>query len=154
MAHVELSWTGSPPHEQRIPSSLERSRLDPAVERWAAAVDEANEPCMVIDSFANIVSMSQSACALLGFGSAREAIGQCLYDRAFPLLDFTSERAELNDDEIQRTPPVLALTSGLLARGVLRVRGDGRFVTMDAVSTPLKDGAIVLGSLTFFCLVE
>ncbi len=53
-----------------------------------------------------------------------------------------------------RIPPVLALTSGRLARGLMRTRAQqGEIVTMDAVSTPLREGDTVIGSLTFFGIV-
>jgi len=150
VAHVELSWTESPVLPRpRKPDKPAQS----AVDRWSAAVETANEPCVVIDNFANIAAASVAASHLLGFASPRAAIGQCLYDDALPLLDFTSEGGSLGSDEIQRIPPILALTSGLLARGVLRIRTAGDIVTMDAVSTPLVEADLVVGSLTFFCVV-
>jgi hypothetical protein len=147
VAHVELSWTES------ATSPTSRTPQWNTVDRWSAAVDSANEPCVVIDSYANIAAASVSASRLLGFSSPRAALGACLYDRALPLLDFTAEGVGLSTDDIQRIPPIMALTSGLLARGVLRVRLGGDIVTMDAVSTPLLDGDVVVGSLTFFCVV-
>jgi len=153
VAHVELSWTEpSATHQPR--SATRRSRTGGnSVDRWAAAVDGANEPCMVIDRYATIASISATAITLLGFASTSDALGQCLYDRALPLIDFTADGSELGDDEIQRTPSVVALTSGLLARGVLRVRTGGEVTTMDAVATPLRQDDAVVGSLTFFSVV-
>jgi len=153
VAHVELSLTEASTVAHRRSVTSASAPGWGTVDRWSSAVDAANEPCMVIDGFATIVAISGPAASLLGFPSAGEAIGQSLYDHAFPLLDFTAEGAELSHDEIQRTPPVLALTSGLLARGVLRVRTGGEIFTMDAVSTPLLDGSALVGSLTFFCVV-
>jgi hypothetical protein len=147
VAHVELSWTSSAIEPKPLPTDWT------AIDRWSTAVDRANEPCVVIDSYANIAAASVSASTLLGFASPRSAIGACLYDHALPLLDFTSEGSSLSSDEIQRIPPIQALTSGLLARGVLRVRTGGDIITMDAVSTPLLDGDVIVGSLTFFCVV-
>jgi PAS domain-containing protein len=147
VAHVELSWTES------TVEPLQRTPQWNSVDRWSTVVDNANEPCMVIDSYGNIVAVSDAGSRFLGFASARVAIGACLFDRVLPLLDFTSEGGELSADEIQRIPPILALTSGLLARGVLRIRTAGEITTMDAVSTPLLDNDTVVGSLTFFCVV-
>lgn len=147
VAHVELSWTEAAIAPKRSAPTWA------ALDRWSAAVDGASEPCLVIDSYANIVAASASASELLGFASARAALGACLYDHALPLSDFTSEGAELSNDDIQRIPPIQALTSGLLARGVLRVRTAREIVTMDAVSTPVLDGDVIVGSLTFFCVV-
>jgi len=147
VAHVELSWTES------VFDPKPRMSDWSAVDRWSTVVDGANEPCVVIDSFANIAAVSESASDLLGFASPRAAIGACFYDHAVPLLDFTSEGASLSSDDIQRIPPILALTSGLLARGVLRVRTARDIITMDAVSTPLIEGGVIAGSLTFFSVV-
>jgi hypothetical protein len=147
VAHVELSWTEAAVESKPTPPDWN------AIDRWATAVDRANEPCVVIDSYANIAAVSASASQLLAFASPRAAIGACLYDHALPLLDFTSEGGNLSDDDIQRIPPIQALTSGLLARGVLRVRTGREVITMDAVSTPLLDGDVIVGSLTFFCVV-
>jgi hypothetical protein len=149
VAHVELSWT-----ESSI-EPLQRTPQWNSVDRWSTVVDSAHEPCMVIDSYANIVSLSESGSLLLGFAPPRSAIGVCLFDRTLPLLDFTSEGGDLSVDEIQRIPPILALTSGLLARGVLRIRTADDVTTMDAVSTPLLDhNEAIVGSMTFFCVVS
>jgi hypothetical protein len=51
-------------------------------------------------------------------------------------------------------PPLLAVTSGRLARGLLRVQRPGQLPgTVDAIATPLRDGDTVVGSLTFFAEV-
>ena len=147
MAHVELSWTESPP------SAMPRIPERRSVHMWSATVDGAHEPCMVINDLAVIAAASMPACRLLGFTGPNEAIGQCLFDHALPLLDFTSDGAPLSSEELQRIPPVLALSSGLLARGVLRVRSRNEIITMDAVSTPLHEFDRVVGSLTFFSVV-
>lgn len=164
MTHVELSL--SEPFTPTI------GNLDPAlppmpvisypgdfiggfttVDRWVAAVNGANEAALVIDSQAVIAAASPMACTLLGFGRPEAAIGQCLYADVLPLLDFTSSAGALAGGDFQKIPPILALTSGRLARGLLRVRCGGDIVTMDAVATPLWERGVVIGSLTFFCLI-
>ncbi len=146
MPHVELSW-GSPTQATTWISDSN------SVHRWASTVAGAYEPCMVLDRRAHIAAASMPACRLLGFAGPDDAIGRWLFDHSLPLLDFTSEGAPLSDEDLQRIPPVLALSSGLLARGVLRVRTRDDIITMDAVSTPLRDHEVVIGSLTFFCVV-
>jgi hypothetical protein len=147
VAHVELSWTESP--APAMPRSPEWNTID----RWAATVGSANEPCMVIDSLGRVAAVSVSACRLLGFASPASAQGQNLFAGAIALRDFTSDGAALSQDEVQRIPPVVVLTSGLLARGVLRVRVGRDIIMMDAVSTPLREREQVIGSLTFFSVV-
>jgi hypothetical protein len=144
VAHVELSWTESP--APAMPRSPEWSTID----RWAETVMGASEPCMVIDSLGRVAAVSVSACRLLGFASPAAARGQSLFGGAIALRDFTSDGAALSQDEVQRIPPVVVLTSGLLARGVLRARVGSDTITMDAVSTPLRERDQVIGSLTFF----
>jgi hypothetical protein len=148
VAHVELSWTESPtPAAPWVPDSN-------SVDRWSLTVASAYEPCLVVDHDATIAALSLAACDLLGFAGPRDAFGRSLWEHALALVDFTSEGVPLSDDELQRIPPVLPLTSGLLARGVLRVRARDGIKTMDAVSTPLLEGKTVIGSLTFFCEVS
>ena len=146
MAHVELSWTEAPAAMPRIPEWN-------TVDRWAATVDGANEACMVIDKLGRVAAVSTPACRLLGFSTPEAARGQSLFAGAIALRDFTSDGAALSQDEVLRIPPVVVLTSGLLARGVLRARVGKDTVTMDAVSTPLRERDQVIGSLTFFSVV-
>ncbi len=147
MAHVELSWTESPtPAAPWVPGSH-------SVDQWSSIVASAEEPCLVVDHFANITAISVAACALLGYHSPQDALGLCLLKHTLPLLDFTADGVPLSDDDLQRIPPVVTLTSALLARGVLRVRTQDGIKTIDSVSTPLHGAGRVTGSLTFFCEV-
>jgi hypothetical protein len=147
VAHVELSWESPVGGATWISDSN-------SLRHWASTVAGAYEPCMVVDLDARIAAASMPACRLLGFNGPADAIGRSLHARALPLLDFTSEGSPLSDEDLPRIPPIIALSSRLLARGVLRVRTrDGQIVTMDAVSTPLRDHEHVVGSLTFFCEV-
>jgi hypothetical protein len=147
VAHVELDF------ESPMTATTRTSDSHP-LQRWSLAVAEAYEPCLVVDRHARIIAVSMSACRLLGFAGPQAAIGLSLYDHALPLLDFTAEGQPLSEDDLPRIPPMIALTSRLLARGVLRVRTrDGHVVTMDAVATPLRHHEHVVGSLTFFCEV-
>jgi PAS domain-containing protein len=117
-----------------------------STEHWVAAVSGAAEPCLVIDSLSMILAASPSACSLLGFEDQEHAVGRHLF--AVRLIDF-GEGAALPDSELEKIPPVLARSSGRLARGLLRVQSNGETRSIDAVSTPLFDGKKVVGSLSF-----
>jgi hypothetical protein len=147
VAHVELSLSES------LPLPLQRIPDWNSVDRWTMAVDGATEPCLVIDSYSAIAAVSASASKMLGFDLPEAAVGQCLLAEVLPLVDFTSAGGTLAEGEVNRIPPVLALTSGRLARGLMRTRAHGEIITMDALSTPLWEHDTVIGSLTFFCPV-
>lgn len=152
MAHVELSLSGAFVPQARTPAEAE---FVPGVERWTATVAAAPEPCLIIDSSGAILALSVSCAELLGLGKPPEAIGQQL-GSALQLLDFTAGAGELEDSDAEKIPPLLAVRSERLARGLLRVvPAPGETpLTVDAVSTPLLDGERVAGSLTFFSAVR
>jgi len=50
-------------------------------------------------------------------------------------------------------PPLLALSSGRLARGLVRIRCASGPCTFDAIATPLTEDGKVVGSLTFFSAI-
>jgi PAS domain-containing protein len=125
-----------------------------SVDQWSAATQAAHEPCLVIDDVAAIAAVSQSACSMLGFSSPDDVIGCFLYsNNLLALVDFTPASAALSDADMEKIPPMLALHSGRLARGLMRVRSGADVVTMDAIATPLLEHDKVIGSLTFFSLV-
>ena len=146
MAHVELSLS-----ERRVP----RRQVDPplpvtgALRRWAMVVEQADEPCMVVDPCGIIVSISASACRMLGLGEPSQAVNQSLHAGVLHLLDFTAAGGALGDGELDRIPPLLATSSGRLARLLLRLSQGKDVRTVDAVAAPLRDGETVVGSLTF-----
>lgn len=140
MPHVELSV--SEPHAVRRPV------VESSIDRWASAVAVAVEACLVIDSQAVIVAMSHSCHSLLGLD--RPAAGRSLVGGVLRLVDFSPTGGALTDNEVGKIAPLLALSSGRLARGLLRVQCARGVCTLDAVATPLLDGLSVVGSLTFF----
>jgi PAS domain-containing protein len=150
LAHVELSLTEAFDLPEAAFDLDTRTPVD-SFGRWATTVAAAEEPCLVIDSDHTIVSASAACCALLGLGEPTQAAGLPLLDAGLRLVDFTAARSELTEPEIEKIPPLLAVTSGRLARGLLRVRGGGDGdATVDAIATPLLIGGAVAGSLTFF----
>jgi hypothetical protein len=119
------------------------------LDRWGAAVHDADEPCLVVDSLSRIVAASPRACELLGLGQPQMAVRLSLFAGVLRLLDFTAAGAALGDGELEMIPPVLAVSSERLARALMRVQSGGEVVTLDAIATPLFDGGKVVGSLTF-----
>ncbi|BCB80672.1 hypothetical protein GCM10022251_01840 [Phytohabitans flavus] len=152
MAHVELSISEAFVPEAR--ATIQPEQLG-SLELWAPTVAAAAEPCMLIDPEMAIVAISESACQLLGLGSPVDVVGESLFEGVLHLVDFTQARIELPDTEIEKIPPMLAISSGRLARGLLRVQAarEDEAATVDAIATPLHDGGEVSGSLTFFCAV-
>ncbi|MEJ3742415.1 PAS domain-containing protein [Actinomycetes bacterium KLBMP 9797] len=154
MAHVELSLSDAFVPQ---PGTTVEPEYGDSVGLWAPTVAAAAEPCLLIDADMSIVAVSDSCCQLLGLGDADDAIGRSLVGGVLRLVDFTQARGDLSDIEIVKIPPLLALSSGRLARGLLRVvagaSADGGVATVDAIATPLFDAGAVAGSLTFFCEV-
>jgi PAS domain-containing protein len=142
VAHVELSVE---------PIAGRDAPPEPAgsLGRWARAVAEADEPCLVIDGDFEIVAVSPRACLLLGFPDQESAVGRRLSSGVIALVDFTSPPVPLPDGDLGKIPPRLAYSSGQLARGLLRVATPTEVHTIDAVATPLFDGDKLVGSLTF-----
>jgi len=148
--HVEFSI--SDPHQPPAPTRT----VDPAessLERWGATVDGAPEPCLVIDSDVVVVAMSASFEAMLGL--AESPVNRPLLDDdgVLQLLDFGDGNA-LEQIEVARMPSLLALTSGRLARGLIRIRCANGPGTFDAIATPLTEEGKVVGSLTFFLAIQ
>lgn len=153
MTHVEFSlsetFVGQPSNADALPFAA-------GLQSWTATVAGAAEPCLVINRDATILAVSATCCELLGLGRPGAAVGRSLMDGALCLIDFTAGRGQLPDAEAEKIPPLLALSSQRLARGLMRVQldgPDGTDVTVDAIATPLLDDGRVAASLTFFSAV-
>jgi len=153
VAHVELSLSGAIVPQARTPVG---SEFVSSVERWTSTVATAVEPCLVIDVSTTILAVSPSCSELLGLGKPADAINQPLLGSVLRLIDFTAGGGELDEPEIEKIPPLLAIRSKRLARGLMRVQteGDQAHLTVDAIATPLLDGDQVVASLTFFSPVR
>ncbi|GAA0724399.1 hypothetical protein Drose_37705 [Dactylosporangium roseum] len=140
MPHVELSI--SDPRSSRTAEST--------LDRWGDTVADAAEPSLVIDDQSLVVAVSASLEDLLGL--TEPAVDRPLLDGVLQLLDFADGGA-LDAAEVAKTPPLLALKSGRLARGLVRVRCAAGPRTFDAIAAPLIQDDQVVGSLTFFSAV-
>lgn len=137
--HVELSL--SEPNGANT-----GNQLGSCLQRWASAVRAAEEYCFILDHEGIIVAISDPFESLLG--PERPALGRDLLD-CVRLVDF-ADGGPIADGEIGKIPPVLAMTTGRLARGLLRVDTADGGCTLDAVAAPLVEGDETVGSLTFF----
>ncbi|AEV89177.1 hypothetical protein ACWT_8170 [Actinoplanes sp. SE50] len=152
MAHVELSLSGAFVPQARTPAEAE---FVGSIERWAGTVAVADEPCLIIDAGGAIVAVSPSCSELLGLGKPGDAIGKLL-STALRLIDFTAGAGPLDEPEAEKIPPLLAVRSERLARGLMRVVPDAGKppLTVDAIATPLLAGDRVAGSMTFLSPVH
>ena len=114
---------------------------------WHAAVRASTEACLLLDRDARVVAASNPVGAVLGTTSA-SAVGAKFVDLV-TAVDFTSGAAP--DLELERSmPPLRALATGGLARGLLRLRSSAGLVTYDVVAVPLTGQS---GVLAFFLAV-
>lgn len=148
--HVELSLS-DPSDSHR--GGHGRPNIEGSLPLWAYAVGLAREPCLLLDAKGLIVAVSPGCAALLGIDAA-EALNRPLVDGVLRFLDFNAVSGDLPNWDVNKIPPLLAIASQGLARGLLRVSGvDGTTSTVDAISAPLRDGDDVVGSLTFLASV-
>jgi hypothetical protein len=153
VAHVELSLSGAFVPQARTPAEAE---FMANVDRWSTTVAGAAEPCMVIDVAARILAISPSCSELLGLGKPVDAVGSSLLGNVLRLIDFTAGGGELEEPELEKIPPLLAIKSQRLARGLMRVQtgASEAHLTVDAIATPLAESDQVVASLTFFSAVR
>jgi PAS domain-containing protein len=114
---------------------------------WHSAVQASDEACLLLDRDARVVAASEAVGAVLGT-TAGSAVGARFVDLV-TAVDFTSGAAP--DLELERSvPPLRALATGGLARGLLRLRSSAGLVTYDVVAVPLSGQS---GALAFFLAV-
>lgn len=114
---------------------------------WHAAVQASTEACLLLCKDARVVAASNSVGAVLGTTS-ESAVGARFADLV-TAVDFTSGAAPDLDFE-RSMPPLRALMTGGLARGLLRLRSSAGLVTYDVVAVPLSAQS---GALAFFLAV-
>ena len=113
---------------------------------WTQQVRDAVEPALVLDADGRVTAMSAGAGALLGVDPST-CVGTRLLE-LIVLVDFTETGVPLVDAEMS-APPLRALRSGRMSRGLMRLRLPlGTMPTFDVVGVPLAHGAGALGFLT------
>ena len=120
---------------------------DEGLKAWTTRVREADEAVLVLDARGRIAGMSTSCAGLLRVDPG-QVFGVLLVDMV-TLVDFTAAALPLTEPERQ-VPPLRALSTGALARGLVRFTRNGRTSTHDVVGVPLARGA---GALAFFTAV-
>jgi hypothetical protein len=116
---------------------------------WLPAVQASSEACLLLDRDGRVVAASAPVGVVLGTTSTR-AVGARFSDLV-TAVDFTSDAAPETDPE-RTVPPLRALATGGLARGLLRLRSaaSGELITYDVVAVPLSADS---GVLAFFLAV-
>jgi len=125
-----------------------------SVDSWAQVVAAAVEPCLVVDRDGRVVAASPGCGELFSIPDVARVRGLHLVGEVLELRDFSGSAGKLPEWEIDKIPPLLAITSAGLARGLLRVKGEHGVSTVDAISVPLGGRAGITGSLTFFAQVN
>jgi PAS domain-containing protein len=138
------------PHIELSLSTRDGETAQSTCREWATPVRGSADACLLIDANGLIFATSPSCRALLGLTDGVDTHGRSLLDGTVQLVNFAASGGALPLWEAERIPPLQALHTGALARGLLRVSAGGIARTLDAVSTPLHGGAAVAGSLTFF----
>jgi hypothetical protein len=122
------------------------SRAAACLASWAIQVRDAVEPSLVLDADGRVAAMSAGAGVLLGV-DVSSCAGARLLDLVV-LCDFTETGVPLVDPEMS-APPLRALRSGRMSRGLMRLRlPRGTMPTYDVVGVPLAHGAGVVAFLT------
>ena len=121
---------------------------------WVAVANGATDACLILDDRGRVAGCSEPAAELLG-ESRNRMVGRVLVGDVIEIVDFSAE-AGPGDSYALRIPPLLALTAELPTRGLLRVRhGNGRRVTLDAVSAPVHGpGGALAGSVSFLSAID
>jgi len=148
VVHLELSLSSVDIIDELV-SSQRTPGVVPALAAWHSAVAGAEEPCLLLDAEGMIAGVSAPCVSLLGALAAEQLLGRGMLDD-LDLVDFTAVPQPLLPMQLARIPPLLALSSGTLARGLLRIRSGPDIRILDAVATPLRGAGEVVGSLTFF----
>jgi hypothetical protein len=143
------------PHVELSLSDIAVRPFAGSLERWGFVVASATEPCLVIDAAGVVIAASPGCRGLIGIDPTHAPGQRLVVDGVLRLLDFNAVSGELPEWEADKIPPLLAIAAGSLARGLLRVPDQaGAARTVDALSAPLRDGAAVVGSITFFAPVN
>lgn len=133
---------------QLQPREAPDDQLRGGVAAWAERVTEAQETALLLNERGRVVAISTGAALALNLDAAA-CLGKPLLDLVV-LVDFSATGVPIEDPDVQ-LPPLKALRSRTMARGLIRLRlGRGVLVTYDCVGVPLAGGD---GALAFFAEV-
>ena len=114
----------------------------PLLEAWAYRVREAAEAMLLVDPSGRVVALSASAGRLLLLDPTA-SVGARLLELV-EVVDFTSAAAPVPDPDVQ-LPPLRAIVTGRLNRGLVRLRSGHVLRSYDVVGVPLSEGAGAVG---------
>jgi len=136
----------APAQRQRVRTlDLDRPAADEPLATWLPSVRSAQDACVLLDAMARVAAASPAAAPLLT-GPPDSWIGARFVDLV-SAVDFTAVAAPHITPEMSM-PPLRALASGGLARGLMRLRlADAAVVTYDVVSVPVCGARGVLSFL-------
>lgn len=135
------------PAQRQSPRTVDLDRPAPVepLATWLPSVRSAQDTCVLLDATARVAAASPAAAPLLT-GPPESWIGARFADLV-SAVDFTSGAAPHITPEMAM-PPLRALASGGLARGLMRLRlAHDEVVTYDVVSVPVCGAR---GVLSFF----
>jgi PAS domain-containing protein len=134
-----------------VPGTPERPDTAEAVLRgWITVVAGATDPCLLLNATGLVTACAPATLDLLGLPEPAAMVGRGLLDGLLHPVDFTAAGDRLAEWELTKLPPLAALATGALSRGLLRLRHGSHVRTVDAIATPLHHDATLIGSLTFF----
>ena len=115
---------------------------------WAQRITEAQETALLLNDRGRVVAISTGAALALDL-DVTTCLGRPLLELVV-VVDFSETGVPIEDPDVQ-LPPLKALRSQTMARGLVRLRlKGGVLVTYDCVGVPLAGGA---GALAFFAEV-
>ncbi|HUR12967.1 MAG TPA: hypothetical protein VM097_00600 [Mycobacteriales bacterium] len=136
------------PLHQLTPRTARDDLLVGGTASWAERVSEAQETALLLNERGRVVAMSTGAALALNL-DVSTALGKSLLDLVV-VVDFSETGVPVDDPDVQ-LPPLKALRSQTMARGLVRLRlGRGILTTYDCVGVPLAGGD---GALAFFAEV-
>ena len=136
------------PLHQLQPRPAADDTLVGGIATWAERITEAQETALLLNERGRVVAISTGAALALNL-DVTTCLGTPLLDLVV-VVDFTATGVPVEDPDVQ-LPPLKALRSQSMARGLVRLRlGEGVLVTYDCVGVPLAGGE---GALAFFAEV-
>jgi hypothetical protein len=116
----------------------------PLLDAWAQRVRDAAEAMLLVDASGRLVALSTTAGELLSLDPTASA-GAMLLDLV-EVVDFTAGAVPVPDPDVP-LPPLRAIVTGRLNRGLVRLRSRGGLHSYDVVGIPLSDSAGAVGFL-------